>query len=128
MNGVGRVFFRQGKGMLQCVAFQPLENHRSNVEKLLRAWKEGSTGEDWTLDPQTKDWLMEAITHHDWGKLSTFRITEKGKELSYSFSGHRFRLHPSIKHEYARLIERSPTTSQQEKSQIPLIKSHTKIA
>lgn len=107
MNGVGRVFFRyDDEGKLVMVAFQPLENHRVNVEKLLFAWKEGLEDEDWTLNTQTKSYLQEAIKNHDWGKLSTFNIKQKDKQLTYSFAGHRFKLHPEIRSSYAKLIER----------------------
>lgn len=112
MNGVGRVFFLQDGGRLKMVAYQPLENHRANVEKLLRAWQEGESGEDWAVTEATKEWLVEAVTNHDWGKNGTFSIkVKKNKrtqqdELTYSFSGHRFRIHPEIRNSYARLLER----------------------
>lgn len=110
MNHVGRVFFQyhpSDTNTLEWVAFQPLENHRANVEKLLRAWQMTDNA-DWGLHPSTRPWLLEAVAQHDWGKRSTFSIIKPSKkaELSYSFAGHRFRLHPSITHPYAKLIER----------------------
>lgn len=112
MSGVGRVFFwPPGAARLEQIAFQPLENHRQNVEFLLRAWTwEG----DFALNERTWDWLCEAVSQHDWGKRSTLRILPPGKEIrgrsqtgwNYSFAGHRFRLLGALS-AYARAIERA---------------------
>ncbi|RIH88258.1 CRISPR-associated endonuclease/helicase Cas3 [Meiothermus luteus] len=106
MKGIGRVFFWPPKGeRLEKVAFQPLENHRQNVETLLRHWAmEG----EFALHEATQGKLLEAVRHHDWGKQYTFRILppQGSRGWSYSFSGHRFRLPEGLDDPYARAIER----------------------
>lgn len=106
MKGVGRVFFWPLESKrLERIAFQSLENHRENVETLLRLWaKEG----EFALDEATRDRLQKAARYHDWGKPQSFRILPpKGNSgWSYSFSGHRFRLPDELDDPYARAIER----------------------
>lgn len=106
MKGVGRVFFWPQKGeRLKRIAFQPLENHRENVEILLCLWaKEGELA----VDKATHGRLLSGARHHDWGKPQTFRIVPpKGNGgWSYSFAGHRFRLPEELSDPYARAIER----------------------
>lgn len=106
MKGVGRVFFWPQTGQpLEKIAFQPLENHRKNVETLLDHWTEQG---EFALDQTTKPKLQEAVKHHDQGKLETFRILPpKGSGgWSYSFAGHRFRLPEGLSDSYVRAIER----------------------
>lgn len=115
MDGVGRVFcWPPEASTLEEIAFQPLENHRANVEALLREWKsEGALG----MDKCTREHLLEAVRHHDWGKKTTFRILppdlsnpnprRRRKDWGYTFSGHRFRLPDALTGSYARAIERS---------------------
>lgn len=106
MKGVGRVFFWPQAGKrLEKIAFQPLENHRENVETLLQLWtREG----EFAVDEATHQRLLGAAEHHDWGKPQTFRIVPpKGNGgWSYSFAGHRFRLPEGLNDPYARAIER----------------------
>lgn len=98
MNAWGRIFFTYEGDRLAAVKGQTLENHTENCVKLLDHFQKG-----W-FHGETKSRLMRATRLHDEGKKETFRLKRedegrdekppKGKtrKLSYSFSGHRFRV------------------------------------
>lgn len=71
MEGIARVFFREGK-----VGFQPLSNHHELVVRLLEAWRDG--GGPLELHPTTRDRVLEAARYHDDGKRHTSGWKGKG--------------------------------------------------
>ena len=95
-KGPGRVFFSEDKAERPAwVAYQPLENHRHNVEVLLNHWQvvEDSPAvhdADLTLTRKRRDRLGRALRHHDWGKTARFAIKRESDRWVYSFSGHRY--------------------------------------
>ncbi len=106
---VGRAFFWPEKSLpLSQVAYQPLENHRSNIIKFVEAWiKEKEDGElpGGQLPRAVWDWIEEAAHDHDRGKAETFRIIKKdGDSFDYSFRGHRFRT-PEGMNLFAEMVE-----------------------
>lgn len=99
MEGIGRVFFREGE-----VGFQPLSNHQGLVTALLEAWRVGE--EPLALHSKTREQVLEAARHHDDGKRFTFRVVGEPGQLTYSFRGHRFRVAQEVEDPYAQALIR----------------------
>lgn len=91
---VGRAFFWPKESFpLSQVAYQPLENHRGNIEKFVRQWdRKNQELPGGQFPAEVWEWVAEAARNHDRGKAETFRITrDKKGAFEYSFRGHRFR-------------------------------------
>jgi CRISPR-associated endonuclease/helicase Cas3 len=85
----GRVFFPgEAKPIPDEIRFQPLGDHVGNVRRLVKWW----SVEDFPYEC-SQSRVLEAADIHDMGKPQRFELlskTDKFKEYTYSFKGHRF--------------------------------------